>query len=263
MLKRAVLFCVFGLAAFHTSAFAQAGFVSMVDHLHLGVPDPAAGAAWYHKYLDGMPTPEGPERVMFGQTRMIFQMTKTPLPSSESVLYELGFSVKDLDRTMKTMQADGVNIVTPARALPGLYKAAVIEDPWGTRIALVQDSQRLGLHHIVIHAPDPATALAWYADKFGGKPARFKGKIDGIDYGGVWLLAERGDSKPSQGHAIDHIGFRPINVDAAVVALKAKNVKVLTEPRPLTLASGTTMRLAFIEGPEGIRIEMVQRDNLK
>jgi hypothetical protein len=41
-----------------------------------------------------------------------------------------------------------------------------------------------------------------------------------------------------------------------------KNVKVLTEPRPLTLPGGTTMRLAFIEGPDGVRLELVQRDNL-
>jgi hypothetical protein len=34
---------------------------------------------------------------------------------------------------------------------------------------------------------------------------------------------------------------------------------VTTEPRPLTLPSGTSMRLAFIEGPDGVRIELVQR----
>jgi len=41
--------------------------------------------------------------------------------------------------------------------------------------------------------------------------------------------------------------------------MKAKNVKVTTEPRDLVLASGTSMRLAFIEGPDGVRIELVQR----
>ena len=54
-----------------------------------------------------------------------------------------------------------------------------------------------------------------------------------------------------------------MNVDSTVTALKAKNIKVTTEPRPLVLPSGTAMRLAFIEGPGGVRIELVQRDNLK
>ena len=71
------------------------------------------------------------------------------------------------------------------------------------------------------------------------------------------------NGEPSAGHSIDHIGFRPANVDNSVAALKAMSVKVTTEPRPLVLPSGTAMRLAFIEGPGGVRIELVQRDNLK
>lgn len=51
-------------------------------------------------------------------------------------------------------------------------------------------------------------------------------------------------------------------MDGAVTAMKAKNVKVTTEPRPLVLPSGTATRLAFIEGPGWVRIELVQRDNL-
>ena len=101
-------------------------------------------------------------------------------------------------------------------------------------------------------------ALAWFADQFGGKVAKYQGQ-DGINYGGVWLLGKKGDAAPSAGHAFDHIGFRPINVDSVVVAMKAKNIKVTTEPRDLTLPSGTKMRLAFVESPEGARIEMVQR----
>ena len=102
-------------------------------------------------------------------------------------------------------------------------------------------------------------SLAWFAEAFGGKVTKYNGEVEGINYGGVWLLGKKGASTPSAGHAIDHIGFRPINVDNAVVAMKAKNVKVTTEPRDLVLPSGTSMRLAFIEGPDGVRIELVQR----
>jgi hypothetical protein len=97
-------------------------------------------------------------------------------------------------------------------------------------------------------------------DKFGGTIGKMKDRLDGINYGGVWFLATKGESTPSAGHAIDHIGFRPLNVDNAVTALKTKNVRVTTEPRPLTLPSGVSMRLAFIEGIDGVRIELVQRN---
>jgi len=39
--------------------------------------------------------------------------------------------------------------------------------------------------------------------------------LTGSNYGGVWLLADEGRSHTEAGHAIDHIGFRPLNVDNA------------------------------------------------
>jgi catechol 2,3-dioxygenase-like lactoylglutathione lyase family enzyme len=158
---------------------------------------------------------------------------------------------------MKKLQADGVKVVMPAMTMQGVKMAQVV-DPWGMLIDVVQDPQKLGLHHVGLQSPNPTAALAWFADQFGGKVTKYQGQ-DGINYGGVWLLGKKGDAAPSAGHAFDHIGFRPINVDNVVVAMKAKNVKVTTEPRDLTLPSGTKMRLAFVESPEGARIEMVQR----
>jgi catechol 2,3-dioxygenase-like lactoylglutathione lyase family enzyme len=247
------------LAAGTPRAAAQTEFRSMVDHIHLAVPDQAKGVEWYRKHFGGQTMTEAPDRLMFGETRIIFQRNEAAKPSSGSVLDHVGFSVTDLDAALKALEADGAKVVTPARDVAGLFKLAFIEDPWGVRLEVVQDSAKLGLHHVHLRAPDPAAALAWYLDKFGGTAGKLKERIDGINYGGVWVLAQKGEATPSQGHAIDHIGFRPLNVDTAVAGLKTKNVKVTTEPRPLTLPSGTTMRLAFIEGPEGVRIELVQR----
>ena len=41
------------------------------------------------------------------------------------------------------------------------FKLAFIEDPWGTRIEVVQDPQKLGFHHLHVRRQPPAT-LAWY-----------------------------------------------------------------------------------------------------
>ena len=101
---------VLGLAVFGTQAFAQTGFANMVDHIHLGVPDPVQGVAWYHEHFGGETMTEGPDRLMFGATRMIFQRTEKPVPSSGSVLDHLGFSVADLDATMKRFEEGGVKI---------------------------------------------------------------------------------------------------------------------------------------------------------
>jgi catechol 2,3-dioxygenase-like lactoylglutathione lyase family enzyme len=245
--------------AWAAPAGAQTGMANMVDHVHLAVPDQAKGVEWYRKHFGGQAMTEAPDRLLFGETRIIFQRNAQAKPSTGSVLDHVGFSVADLDATVKNLEADGAKVVTPAREVAGLFKLAFVEDPWGVRIEVVQDPAKLGLHHVHLRAPDPSVALAWYVDKVGGSIAKLKDRIDGINYGGVWILVQKGEATPSQGHAIDHIGFRPLNVDTVVAGLKTKNVKVTTEPRPLTLPSGASMRLAFIESPDGARIELVQR----
>jgi catechol 2,3-dioxygenase-like lactoylglutathione lyase family enzyme len=260
MFQRALLSCVF-IAAMPSLSPAQTGFVDVIDHIHLAAPDQAKAVEWYRANFGAALTSEGPDRAMLGTTRLIFQKSEMPKPSQGSVLEMIGFSVADLDGAMKTMQAAGVRVVMQPMIMQGVRSAQVM-DPWGTTIDVVQDPKKLGLHHIALVAADPAATLAWFAETFGGKVAKFQGG-DGIDVGGVWLTARKGASEPSAGHSIDHIGFRPVNVDNTVTAMKAKNIKVTTEPRPLVLPSGTAMRLAFIEGPGGVRIELVQRDNLK
>jgi len=261
MLKHALLSFVI-VATIPSWSFAQGGFADLIDHIHLAAPDQAKAVEWYRANFGAETTAEGPDRAMLGTTRLIFQKSDMPKPSQGSVIEMIGFSVADLDGTMKKLQTAAVKVVMPAMVMQGV-KSAWVVDPWGTMIEVVQDERKLGLHHIVLSTADPAASLAWFAASFGGKVTKAQGGLDGINYGGVWLLAKKGSSEPSAGHAIDHLGFRPLNVDASVAALKAKNVKVTTEPRPLTLPSGTAMRLAFIEGPGGVRIELVQRDNLK
>src|SRR5262245_11085246 len=253
MIQRVLLSCVL-VAASSSFAAAQTGFADLIDHLHLAAPDQVKAVEWYRTNFGAEPTPEGTDRAMLGTTRLIFQRSDMPKPSTGSILAAIGFSVPDLDGAAKKLQTAGVRMVMPPMLMQGA-RSAQVADPWGTLIDLVQDPKKLGLHHITLASSDPAATLTWFAQTFGGKVEKGLGTIDGINYGGVWLLATRGNGEPSAGHSIDHIGFRPANVDSVVAAMKAKNVKVTTEPRPLTLPSGTSMRLAFVESPGGVRIE--------
>ena len=246
-------------AAPGTVASAQTPILPILDHIHLNVPDQAKGVEWYQKAFGGKTLAEAPDRLMLGETRLIFLKNDKGQPSTGSALDHIGFSVADLDAKMKELEAAGAKVVTPARDVPGLFKLAFVEDPWGTRIEVVQDSEKLGLHHVHLRAPDPAVALAWYKEKFGGETAKLKDRIDGLRFGGVWILVTRGDATPSEGHAIDHIGWQTPNLASKTSELKAQGVKFTTEPRPLKLASGTMVNFAYLEGPSGAKIELVQR----
>jgi catechol 2,3-dioxygenase-like lactoylglutathione lyase family enzyme len=150
------------------AAAQSAQIAPIVDHIHLIVPDQAQGVAWYQKHFGGQPMTEAPDRLMFGDTRLIFLRGDKGQPSSGSAIDHIGFSVVDLVATMKEFEADGVKIVTPARDVPGLFKLASVEDPWGTKIEVVQDSEKRGLHHVHLRAPDPTATIAFFHEKFGG-----------------------------------------------------------------------------------------------
>jgi catechol 2,3-dioxygenase-like lactoylglutathione lyase family enzyme len=255
---RRVLGFLLAAVAFAAPAGA-ADILPIVDHIHLNVPDQAKAVEWYQKNFGGTPTSEAPDRLMFGDTRLIFLRNDKGQPSTGSALDHIGFSFADLDAKMKELEAAGVKVVTPVRDVQGLFKLGFVEDPWGTRIEVVQDAEKLGLHHVHLRGPDPAAILAWYKAKFGGDTGKLKDRIDGLRYSGVWILVQRGDAVPSEGHAVDHIGWRTSNLNEKTAELKAQDVKFTTEPRPLRLASGTTVNFAYLEGPAGAKIELVQR----
>jgi catechol 2,3-dioxygenase-like lactoylglutathione lyase family enzyme len=238
------------------------------DHIHVNVPDPAAAATWYEKNFGGKRITEAPDRLMFGSTRFMFLRKADAEPSAGSSIDHVGFSFADLDAKMRALEAAGVKIVTPVRDAPGLFKLGFVEDPWGTRIEVVQDPELLGLHHIHMRSPDPEQVLTWLLDKFGGQRAQLKGRIDGVKYSAqgfsdMWILVQRGESTPSTGKAIDHIGWRSTGLNDTIAELKGKGVTVTSEPRPLPLPNGPTINFSYVAGPAGARIELVERPGLK
>jgi predicted enzyme related to lactoylglutathione lyase len=269
LMRRAVLSAVFlylVLAAFAGSLPAQ---TFPYDHIHMNVPDTAAAANWYEKYIGGRRISEAPDRLMFGSTRLLFIQKADAKPSSGSVIDHVGFSFADVDAKVKEFQAAGIKIVTPAHNLPGLFKAAMIEDPWGTRIELVQDPERLGLHHVHLIAQNREEAFTWLLAKFGGQRTKLKGGADVVKYSApgftdMWILVERGDSEPSEGHSIDHIGWRSTgSLTKTIDGLRAMGVTVLTEPKPLQLPNGPAINYSYVLGPAGAKIELVERPGLK
>ena len=260
------VFACFGLGVLGGSAQAQS---FPYDHIHLNVPDPAAAANWYEKYFGGRRITEAPDRLMYGSTRLLFIQKADAKPSSGSAIDHIGFSFADLDAKMKEFEAAGVKITSPVRDVPGLFKLAFVEDPWGTRIEVVQDPELLGLHHIHMRGPDPEEVFGWLLAKFGGQRTKLKGRIDGIQYSApgfsdVWILVQKVDAEPSEGHAIDHIGWRSTGpLTKTIDGLRAKGVTVLSEPHPLSLPNGTTLNYSYVAGPAGAKIELVERPGLK
>lgn len=263
-------FMLSGLLAAGSAAVAGAQMPTLpFDHIHLNVPVPAEAAVWYETYMGGTRITEAPDRLMFGSTRLGFVLKADAAPSQGSAVDHIGFSFADLDAKMKAFEAAGITITSPVRDVAGLFKLAFIEDPWGTRIEVVQDDELLGLHHIHMRGPNPDEVLTWLVDKFGGSRQKLKGRNDAVRYdhegfSSVWFLVQKGDAVPTIGRAIDHIGWRSTAPLADTVnGLRARQVTVTGEPQGQTMPNGTRVNYAYVDGPFGARIEMVERPGLK
>jgi lactoylglutathione lyase len=225
------------------------------DNVHIRVADPAKAVDWYVKYLGATSPTAG--QIYFGKALIAVVKTATPLPSSGSVIDHFGLSFNYIDAKVKEAEGGGAKVVSPAREIPGLLKYAFIEDPWGVKIEIVQDTELLGFHHVHLRVKDPDATLAWYQQMFGGKRDKLKGRIDGLRYGSIWLLAASSGQEttvPSSDRAIMSFGLQVENIAQATAGLKEKAVKFPIEPRQLG-----NLWYAFAEDPNGVRVELLQR----
>lgn len=158
---------------------------------------------------------------------------------------------------MKELQTPeaGVKVTMAVRDVPNLFKLGFIEDPWGVKIEVVQDSETPGFHHIHLRCTDPEGLMKWIGDSFGAERAKLKGRIDALKYGSVWVLAQKSteETAGSAGRILDHLSWRATNLDKSITELKAKGVKLTSEPRTFGALK------VFVEGPAGLRVEVIQR----
>jgi catechol 2,3-dioxygenase-like lactoylglutathione lyase family enzyme len=267
---RQIVFAIGLVIVASAVAGAQSRAMLPYDHIHLNEPAAEASVWWEKNIPGGRRITEADNRLMYGAVRMMFLSARSSGGSQGSVIEHLGFSVADLDAKMRELAVINTKVIDPVASVPGLYKTALIESPWGTRIQLVQDPELLGLHHVQLRLPDTEGAYAWLLDKFGGERVKIKGQVDSVKYAGtggfttVYILIAKGESVPSQGRAIDHIGWRSTaTINETKTLLEGKQVQLTSQPRPLNLPGGPPINYFYVAGPSGTRIEIVERPGLK
>jgi catechol 2,3-dioxygenase-like lactoylglutathione lyase family enzyme len=120
--------------------------------------------------------------------------------------------------------------------------------------------------HIHLRSPDPEATAQWFERMLGAQVIRStqqgQSRID-LKLGGADIFiapVKAGDGvnaapvTPYQG--LDHFGLFVNDVDAVAADLKKKGVEFTMEPN--TPRPG--IRICFIRGPQGISIELLERD---
>ena len=274
-------------------AAGRAQVTEPFDHIHLAVSDVARAHDWYIQHMGGNDG-ETPESVAWGKwpgdhplpIQLLFVAAADTLPSEGTAIDHIGFSFPNLDAKVDELRTRGVKIVSPVTAVPGLGAQAVVEDPWGTKLVLLEDPDAPGIHHLELRVADPDAALSWYLRVFGGDRIKYRGVVDAIRYrdlGVFSLFVTKGDTAaPTQGHAIDHFAFGPIDLDKVVAALNAGDATFTSNPNPrmnpgcrfvppapqraapdirrLSCAQPESLahRVVFVLAPGGVRLELLQ-----
>ena len=253
---KCTLFILAFLIGAATPRLALAAEALTYDHMHISVTDTKAATSWYIKYLGATARSDGMDGVFFGRIRFNMRQTDKIVPSLGTLLESVGLSYANLGERMRALEGSGAKIIQAPHDVADV-RTAIVEDPWGVRIELVQDPALLGFHHARLRTTDPAAMLAWFTEKLGGQPAK-SGGASALKFGGIWLIVDKADvaPAPSEGSAIDHLGFRTKDIKAAVADLSANGVKVLGEPRQDRIVA--TTYATNIEGLPG-RVELTMR----
>ena len=119
--------------------------------------------------------------------------------------------------------------------------------------------------HVHIRTPDPEATAQWFEKMLGAEISRtmqqgaqrIDMKIGGANVFLAPVKAGDGVATPPKTpyQGLDHFGLSVTGIDAIAADLKAKGVKFTREPT--TVRPGT--RVCFIEGPQGVSIELLDR----
>lgn len=122
------------------------------------------------------------------------------------------------------------------------------------------------LLHTMLRVTDLSRSISFYTDVLGMKLLRQQDYPEGqftlafLGYGAesentvIELTYNWGVDYYELGTGYGHIAIAVDDVQAAVDAMRAKGAKILREPGPMK--AGTTV-LAFLEDPDGYRIELL------
>jgi lactoylglutathione lyase len=127
----------------------------------------------------------------------------------------------------------------------------------------------LGFDHVHLVAREPETTARWYVEKLDGKIMRSI-EVKGapqiyVSIGGFIVIVrgqrpqERAGDKPGLEWGIDHFGLRVRgDFDGFCARLKNKGVAFSLPPTDFN----PTTRIAFVNAPDGVSIELLNRKDM-
>jgi len=264
-------------------------------HLHLNATDPAAAISFYTSKFD---CEKGRfagllDAVWAQKSWMLFSKVSAPPPwELTSAIWHFGWGAEDMKATYQKQLDSGTKFFTPLtdisdiggnKGATGLFYYAYVEGPDHALIEL-NTAQHHRFGHLHMFSEDPVSAGEWYMKYFGATrrgtapPSREPRYYRDVPIGPsmslmmdnvnmiIYPIAYSRKAYPehwknqkemssTKGRVVDHVGFSVDNLAESLEKLRKDGVKVTDE---IKSAAGGKIKYAFIEGPDKIRIELVE-----
>lgn len=286
------------LLAAGMAALAQGPLpLAQFHHLHLNTVDSEAAINFYTTHFDCEKAKFAGtmDAVRAQKSWILFNKVSQPPPSEiVSALYHFGWGAEDMKAAYQKQLDMGTKFQTPitdisdiggatGRAASGVFYFAYVDGPDHALIEL-NTARHHHFGHIHMLSEDPIAAGEWYMKEFGmtrrglGPPSReprfYRGLQIGpsmslmmddvnfiifpVEFARTGMAKEWKDRKTFEspkGRVMDHFGFSVDHLEDTLARLRKDGVKVTDEPRTVF---GGKLKYAFIEGPDKVRIELVE-----
>ena len=240
-------------------ALPNAGGVTFA-HVHLNVTDVDVHEKIWVEQFGGVAVQKGFLRTVKFPNMLVVFTERAPTGGSQgTVMDHFGFKVRNLAEVLASWRAAGLEVQSEFTGAEG-YANAYVVAPDGVRFELQEDPQlpmKAAGYHIHFFAPDYLELLDWYVDIFGGVQAS-RGNIEttvNVPGQNLSFATSQTEREPTQGRAIDHIGFEVDDLRAFIARLEARGITMglgYTEIAPIELA------IAFFTDPSGVYIELTE-----
>ncbi len=224
-------------------------------HTHLIVPNVAKHREIW-KLLGGVERSSGRlQALMFPGMFILLREGQPAATSVETTANHIGFTVSDYSLYKAKLEAVGASFFLDDGA------GQIIADlPDGVRIELAVDAEQdlpIMFHHTHLAAAEGGELRQWYVEVFGAEMGERRGMFSALIPGGrVDFLPDiNSDPLPSQGTAIDHIGFEVADLNA--FAERMDTMGIVFNRAPECIAE-IGLCIAFITDPKGTYIELTQ-----
>jgi len=267
--------------------------IAHFHHLHLNATDPAAAINFYTSKFD---SEKGKfagllDGVWAQKSWLLFTKVSAPPPwELTSAIWHFGWGAEDMKATYQKQLDSGTKFFTPLTDISdiiggpagatGRFYYAYVEGPDHALIELnTAGHHRFG--HLHMFSEDPVSAGEWYTKYFGAvrrggspEPRVYRdvpiGPSTSLTMDNVNMIIypiaysrkaypehwkNQKEMSPTKGRVVDHVGFSVDNLAETLEKMRKDGVKVTDE---IKSAAGGKIKYAFIEGPDKIRIELVE-----